>query len=151
MRGVGAVINIVIADDSQLIRKSLVSLLESDPDFKVVGEARDGFEAVELVNRLHPRVLVLDLMMPRLSGLEVLGNLRQSNPQVASVVLSMHNNIGYVRETLRLNAKAYVPKDAPPEELIQAVREAAAGRNYLCSWLQTILSGKPILTPAFEG
>jgi DNA-binding NarL/FixJ family response regulator len=133
-------INIVVADDNQLIRKILIALFNSEPDFKVVGEARDGFEAVNQVNRLHPDVLVLDLMMPGLKGLEVLAKLRQSNTQIASVILSMHTDLAYVRESLRLSAKAYVPKDAPPEELIQAVREAAAGRNFSCSLLPAVVN-----------
>jgi DNA-binding NarL/FixJ family response regulator len=90
---------------------------------------------------LHPDVLVLDLMMPGLKGLEVLEKLRQANSQIATVILSMHTDLAYVRESLRLCAKAYVPKDAPPEELIQAVRKAAAGRNFSCSLLPAMASG----------
>lgn len=127
--------NIVIADDNRLVRKILISILESEPDLKVIGEARDGFEAVRLVKSLQPDVLVLDLMMPGMNGLGVLAKLKQSNPQIGVVVLSMHTDLSYVRETVRLRANAYVPKDAPPEELIEAVTEAAAGRTVTSSLL----------------
>ena len=122
---------IVLADDHHVVRQGLRALLEAEPDFTVVGEAADGLEAVHLVERMQPNVLVLDLMLPGLSGLEVTRQVRQRSPQTRVVILSMHANEAYVVEALRNGAAAYVLKDASAAELVHAVREVAAGRHYL--------------------
>ncbi len=125
-------VSIVLADDNKLIRKSLKALLETETGLAVIGEARDGVEALRQVKTLKPDVLVLDLMMPRISGLEVLARLQKGGAPTASVVLSIHNDPGYIEESLRLNARAYISKDAPPEDLIAAIISAATGRGYDC-------------------
>jgi DNA-binding NarL/FixJ family response regulator len=122
---------IVLADDHHVVRQGLRSLLEAESDFSVVGEAGDGLEATQLVERLQPDVLVLDLMMPSLNGLEVTRQVSQRSPQTHVVILSMHPNEAYVLEALRAGAAAYVLKESTSAELVRAVREAVAGGRYL--------------------
>ncbi len=124
-------ITIVLADDHPIVRRGMRALLESKADFAVVGEAADGLEAVRVVERLRPDVLVLDLMMPGLSGLEVLRTVRQRAPETRVVVLSMYSNTAFVAEALKNGATGYVLKGCTEENLVRAVREAAAGRRFL--------------------
>jgi len=122
---------IVLADDHRIVRQGLRVLLSAEEDFEVIGEADDGREALELVRRLNPDVLVLDLMMPGLNGLEVARQLNKGGAAVGVVVLSMHDDEGFVLEALANGVKAYVLKDSNSSDLVQAVREVAAGRRYL--------------------
>lgn len=122
---------IVLADDHHLVRAGLRALLESEPDFQVVGEAADGLAAVQMVERMCPDVLIADLMMPDLNGLEVTRHLTQSTPATRVVVLSMHANEAYVLEALRNGASAYVLKDSRADDLVYAVHEVLLGRRYL--------------------
>jgi len=124
-------ITIVLADDHQIVRQGLRARLEGERDLSVIGEAGNGLEAARLVERLRPNVLVLDLMIPELSGLEVTRQLKKRSPKTRVVILSMHSHESYVVEALRNGAAGYVLKDASAEELIKAVREAAANRRYL--------------------
>ena len=124
-------ISIVLADDHHVVRYGLRLLLELEPDFTIAGEAADGLTAVQMVERLRPDVLVVDLMMPGLGGLEVARQVSQRSPRTRVAILSIHANEAYVLEALRNGAAAYVLKDASPDEFVQAVREVAAGRRYL--------------------
>jgi DNA-binding NarL/FixJ family response regulator len=107
------------------------ALLESDPDISIVGVAVDGPEAVRLTEHLQPDVLVIDLMMPGLSGLEALHIVRVRSPRTRSVVLSMHSSIAFVAQALQNGAIGYVLKGSPEENLLWSVKEAAAGRRFL--------------------
>jgi len=127
------VINIVLADDQQVVRKGLKALRSAEADLSVVGEAGDGLETVQLVERLKPDILVLDLMMSGINGLEVTRQLNKKGVKTGIVILSMHNNEAYVLEALRSGAKAYILKDSPPDELTRAIREVSSGRRYLSS------------------
>jgi DNA-binding NarL/FixJ family response regulator len=122
---------IVLADDHHVVRQGLRSLLEAEPDFSVIGETGNGLEVTQLVERLRPDVLVLDLMMPGLNGLEVTRQVSQRSPRTHVVILSMHANEAYVLEALRAGAVAYVLKESTSAELVRAVHEAVAGRRYL--------------------
>lgn len=124
-------IKIILADDHQVVRKGLKALLTSEPELSVVGEANDGLEAMQLTERLQPDVLILDLMMAGINGLEVTRQLNKKFPKIGIVILSMHSNEAYVLESLRSGARAYVLKESPPEELVHAVKEVFAGRRYL--------------------
>ncbi len=124
-------ITIVLADDHQVVRKGIRALLEMEPDFQIVGETGDGLEAVQLTIRLRPDVLVLDLMMPGLNGIDVTRQVTRQVPQTRVVLLSMYAGEDYVLEALRNGASGYVLKDASISELIQAIRDAVAGRRYL--------------------
>lgn len=122
---------IVLADDHHVVRQALRALLETEPDFHVIGEAGDGLETVRLVERLQPDSLVLDLMMGDINGLEVTRQVSKRSPRTRVVILSMYGNEAYVVEALRVGAKAYVLKESTSGELVRAIREAVAGRHYL--------------------
>jgi len=122
---------IVLADDHDVVRKGLRAVLEANPNCRVIGEAGNGQEATRLVERLRPDVLVLDLMMPGLNGLEVTRQVKRRSPKTHVVVLSMHRDESYVLEALKNGAATYVLKDSSVEELVKAVIEAVAGRRYL--------------------
>ena len=130
MASVG-VISVVVADDHHIVRRGLRALLDGEADIRVVGEAADGLDAVAEVERLRPDVLVLDLMMPGINGLEVARRVRHRESRTQVVMLSMYGDEGYILEALRNGAMAYVLKDADPRDLLTAVRDAASGRRYL--------------------
>ena len=122
---------IVLADDHHVVRQGLRALLEAEPDFNVIGEAGDGLEALQMVELLKPNVLVLDLMMPGLNGLEVTRQTIKHTSRTRVVILSMYTNEAYVLEALGNGASAYVVKDSSSADLVLAVREVALGRRYL--------------------
>lgn len=124
-------LTIVLADDHHVVRSGLRVLLENDLACTVVGEAGNGPEALALVERLQPDVLVADLIMPGLSGLEVARQTRIVSPQTRIVILSMHADESYVREALRAGVTAYVLKETLSNEFLYAVQQAAQGRRYL--------------------
>ena len=124
-------ISILLADDHHVVRLGVRALLEAEPDFAIVGEASDGLEAKALVERLQPDMLILDLMMPGLNGMEVLRQARELSPGTRVIVLSMHANEAYVVEALRHGASGYALKQSSMLELVQAIRQVMSGRNYL--------------------
>ena len=134
---------IVLADDHEIIRKGLRALLSSEIDLEVIGEASDGLQAVEIAERLHPDILILDLMMPGMSGLKVAARLVKSCPCTGIIILSMHGHEAYLREAILSGARAYVLKDHTAEEIIPAIRQVSAGRCYLDSSFSTV--NAPIL------
>jgi DNA-binding NarL/FixJ family response regulator len=124
-------VKVLLADDHPIVRQGLRNLINSEQDFMVIGEASDGLRAIELVNQLHPDVLVVDLMMPVLNGLEVIRRAKRNVPGMQIIVLSMQNADAYVVESLKLGASGYVLKDTGPAELIQAIKDVVAGQRYL--------------------
>jgi DNA-binding NarL/FixJ family response regulator len=124
-------ITIILVDDHAVVRHGLRTLLENDKNFQVVGETGDGLEAVRLAQKLEPQVIVVDLMIPSLNGLEVVRQVGRTCPETRILVLSMHANEAYVLEALRNKATGYALKDAKPSDIIEAVRAVAAGRRYL--------------------
>ncbi len=122
---------VVIADDHEIVRRGLRSLLEADGSCKVVADASDGLTALQTVEKLKPALLVLDLNMPRMHGLEVLKHVRANSPNTRVIVLSMHNDEPYVIEALRAGASAYLLKGSESQEIAQALKEVLAGRRYL--------------------
>jgi two-component system, NarL family, response regulator NreC len=134
-------LTILLADDHKVVRRGLRVLLSSEPDFKIVGEAENGSEALNLAEELKPDVMVLDLMMPLVNGLEVTRNICQQQPHPAVVILSMHGNEAYVVEAFKLGAQAYILKDATPEDLVYGIREAFAGRRYVSQPLVNSING----------
>ncbi len=121
-------ITIVLADDHIVLRQGLRSLIDAQPDLKVVAEASNGQEALQMVQEFKPDVLVLDLMMPGLNGLEIT---RQVFRMTKVLILSMHANEAYVIEALKKGASGYLLKDTTAAELTQAIRMVAAGLRYL--------------------
>ena len=124
-------IRVVLADDHPLVREGLRSLLEADPEFSVVGQAGDGAEVPALVDEHRPDVVVLDLMMPGRSGLDVTRDLAQHPDRPPVLILSMHESEAYVFEALRSGAAGYVLKQAPAAELALGIRAVASGVRYL--------------------
>jgi DNA-binding NarL/FixJ family response regulator len=122
---------IVLADDHPVVRKGLRALLESETDLRVIGEAVDGLNAVELTERLVPDVLLVDVIMPGITGLEAVRQVKQRVPQVRSVVFSMHASEAYINEAFKNGACGYVLKGADSDEMVTAVRTVSEGRRYL--------------------
>ena len=128
-------ITVALAEDHHLVRQGFKLVLAAESDMKLVGEAADGMAAVELVENQRPNVLLLDLMIPRLHGLEVIRRVHKEHPETRVIVLSMHADEPYVMEALRNGASGYVLKDCTGGDLVQAVRAVAAGRRYLSPML----------------
>jgi two-component system, NarL family, response regulator NreC len=124
-------LRVVIVDDHELVRQGVRALLHPEADIEVVGQAGDGLAALELVERLRPDVVVADLMLPGLGGLELTRQVIRRSPGTRVVVLSMHAEEPFVLGALDHGASAYVLKDAGIAELLRAIREAARGRRYL--------------------
>jgi DNA-binding NarL/FixJ family response regulator len=120
-------IRIVIADDHAVLRESLSALLATQPDFEVVGMAADGVEALDLVQKVHPDVLVLDLFMPNSDGFEVLRTLDRAGSQIATVVLTGSENDSDYTNVVRMGGRGLVLKSDGPQKLFSAVRSVAAG------------------------
>jgi len=122
---------ILLADDHKLVRQGIRGLLEDEPDFVVVGEARDGIEALDLAKIVKPDILVTDLKMPRLDGLEVIRYLRKADPGIRTIMLTMVSDEIYVTEAIEAGAHGYVVKDSSINELIQAIRIVGGGQRYI--------------------
>lgn len=123
--------SIVLAEDHSIVREGLRLLLSGDPRLRVVGEAPDGLAAVELVERLQPDLLIVDVMMPGLNGLDVIRQVAQRAPRTAIVVLSMYADESYVLRALRLGALGYVLKQSSSTDLLKAIAAVLEGRTYL--------------------
>ena len=124
-------VRVLLADDHTLVRAGLRKLLESLPSIDVVGEASDGLELIELVERLQPHVILMDIAMPGLNGLEATGRICRSWPEIRVLILSMHQNAEYIRQALRQGAVAYLLKDSAPMELELALKAVLQGETYL--------------------
>jgi DNA-binding NarL/FixJ family response regulator len=124
-------LRILLADDHTLVRAGIRALLAQMPDIEVVGEAGDGREALALVKALRPDVLLMDIAMPGMSGLEAAAQVKKECPGVKVIILSMHANEEYVMQALRAGATGYLLKDAASVELDLALKAAVAGQTYL--------------------
>lgn len=136
----------ILADDHEIVRRGLSALLTNEKLCSVIAEASDGLSAVKLVEKHRPQVLFLDLNLPRLHGLEVLRQVRDTCPQTRVLILSMHNDEPYVIETLRAGASAYILKGSESTEIATALREVLAGRRFLSAplseWAINALTAK---------
>ena len=124
-------IRVLVVDNHALMCAGLRLLLREMDGIEVVGEAGDGRAAIDAVRRLHPEVALIDLILPRMNGLEAIRRIHALDPAVRIVALSMHSGTEYVGAALRAGACGYLVKDAAPQELENAIREAAAGGSYL--------------------
>lgn len=138
---------IILADDHSVLRAGLKLLLESQPDLRVVGEASSGVEALDLAGKLHPDLLLLDLSMPNLGGLEALPVLRKLAPSAKILILTMHDDPQYLRTALKSGASGYVLKKAADSELIFAIRAVLRGEMYVHPSLTRVLL-EDMLPPA---
>ena len=141
-------IKIVLAEDHNIVRQGFKLVLQGEKDFQLVGEAMDGMEAMHLVETKKPDVLVLDLMIPRVHGLEVIRQVRDDHKRTRVIVLSMHADQPYVVESLRSGAAGYVLKDCTAADLVKAIREVMAGRKYVSPSSRT--SRSPRLSPTLS-
>src|SRR6202158_4853874 len=124
-------IRVLRADDHALVRQGFRMILTEQPDMEIVGEAGNGREAVELAEKLHPDVVVMDVAMPELNGIEATRRLIASSPKTRVLALSMHKDSVYVREILRAGARGYLLKESIDSDLVNAVRAVARGGGYL--------------------
>jgi DNA-binding NarL/FixJ family response regulator len=124
-------IRVLLADDHKLVRAGIRSLLERMPDMEVVAEASDGLEAIRLVEQNQPQIVLMDLAMPRLNGLEATRHLTRTFPEVRVLILSIYSDEEHVYQALRAGAAGYLLKGAATEELELAIRSVARGETYL--------------------
>jgi DNA-binding NarL/FixJ family response regulator len=127
----GRKIRILIADDHPVLRRGLRALIEEEPDMEVVGEAGNGLEAVQLAERLRPDVVIMDISMPELDGLEATRRIRERSPSTYILILTVHAHERYLFPVLKAGASGYVRKTAADEELIEAIRVVARGDVFL--------------------
>lgn len=124
-------IRVVLADDHAVVRRGFALILSAQPDIEIVGEASNGREAIEVATTHHADVVVMDVAMPGLNGVEATRRLMEASPRTRVLALSMHKDSVYVREILRAGARGYLLKDAIDSDLVAAVRAVAAGEGYL--------------------
>jgi DNA-binding NarL/FixJ family response regulator len=122
--------SLVIADDHAIVREGLRRLLERERDLRVVGEAEDGAELLDQIERHHPEVVILDISMPRLGGLETLERIRKRHPGVKAILLSMHGDPPFVHSAVSLGADGYLLKNGPVADVLEAVRAVVRGGSF---------------------
>src|SRR5579885_3112686 len=132
-------IRILLADDHRVMRSGLKLLLEREPDLRVVGEASDGRETVAMAERENPDVVVMDIAMPAMNGIEATRQIVARNPDTAVAILSMHSDESYVIRSLKAGAKAYLLKDSAEADLIAAIRAITDGKSFFSPAVRRIL------------
>jgi two-component system response regulator NreC len=132
-------VRVLLADDHAIVRRGLKSLLESDGAIVVVGEAADGLEALRLCDDLQPEILIVDIAMPRLNGIEVTARVQKLARPPRVIVLSMHSDESYILRALAAGARAYLLKDATDEDLLPAIRAVAAGKPFFSPTVSEVL------------
>jgi DNA-binding NarL/FixJ family response regulator len=131
---------VFLADDHGVVRKGLRFLLERQPDMEVVGEASDGREAIDLVSELKPHVVIMDIAMPRLNGIDATSQIVKRDPSIGVIMLSMHSDEGYLIRTLAAGAKGYLLKESAEADLVRAVEAVAQGKPFFSPAIaQTLL------------
>jgi two-component system response regulator NreC len=132
-------IHLLLVDDHVVVRMGLRMLFESEPDIEILGEAASAFEAIEAASRLHPDVILMDIGLPDLSGIDATRAIKKAIPNICVVALTIHEDQEYFFKMLEAGASGYVPKRAAPEELLTAIRTAARGEVYLYPSLAKLL------------
>ena len=131
---------VLLADDHSIVRRGMRSLLESEASIEVVAEAADGLEALRLCEEHHPDLLILDVAMPKLNGIDVAARTQKMQPPPRAIMLSMHLDESYVMRSLHAGARAYLLKDATDEDLLPAVRAVAAGKSFFSPAVSGVLA-----------
>ncbi|MFN0049558.1 MAG: response regulator [Cytophagales bacterium] len=132
-------IKLLIVDDHQVVRKGVSTLLENEPDIEIVGEAADGFEAIEKIKLLNPNVVLLDISMPKMNGIETAELIQKNHKTVRSLIFSMHNNEDYIVKSVKSGAFGYILKDTTKVEMLNALRSVANGEKYFNPEISNIL------------
>jgi DNA-binding NarL/FixJ family response regulator len=140
-------VRVLLADDHPIVLQGLRRLLDSKPDFLVVAETGDGLEVLPLAEQYKPDVLIVDLMMPGLNGLEVTRQVCQRLEGIRVIVLSMHKDDGYVIQALQNGASGYMIKDTGPSELVEAIHQVMRGRRYLSQAISDRFSDQTLFHP----
>ncbi len=130
-RKVAERIRVLLVDDHTILRQGVRALLAREPDMEVIGEAGDGVEAIEQVSNLHPDVVVMDVVMPRMNGLEATRKLRELYPELRILILSMYDDNEYVTQIIQAGAAGYVLKHAAGNDLVSAIRDVHKGASFL--------------------
>lgn len=138
------VAKIVIADDHSMVREGLKQLLELDGEIKVIGEASDGIECLQLLEKMMPQVLLLDINMPNMNGLEVLTKIKEKNLKVKVIILTVHNEIEYLLKAVDIGIDGYMLKDSNSTELKEAIFHVINGETYIQPNLIPLLNSKMI-------
>ena len=133
-------INIILADDHVLVRKGIKAMLESESEIEVVGEAGTGSDALNAARALRPDILLLDIRMPGMSGLDAAAKLREYSPDTKAVILSMHDSEEYVLQALSAGAYGYLLKDTDKDEFIKALKQVSSGNKYFSGSVSNILA-----------
>jgi two-component system invasion response regulator UvrY len=133
-------ITVLIADDHKLIRETWSFILNSDPRFSVVAQCSDGEEAVEMAQKLRPKIALLDINMAPMNGIEATEQIRKFSPSTKIIGVSMHSQPAYVKKLLKLGAMGYVTKNSPQQEMFDAIATVHEGKRYICAEVKTILS-----------
>jgi two-component system response regulator NreC len=134
-----AKIRVLLVEDHTVVRQGLRRLLELDPQIEIVGEVGDGRAAIDAVRRLHPAVAIVDISLPSLNGIEVTRQLAKVSPDTKVLILSMHADDGYVRQSLKAGARGYLLKDADDQDLLKAVTALSAGESCFSPAVSKIL------------
>jgi DNA-binding NarL/FixJ family response regulator len=135
-------VRVLLADDHGIVRRGLRTMLESAPGVSVVGEAADGLEALRLCAELRPEILIVDVGMPKLNGIEVATRALRSLPSLKVIFLSMHSDESYIMRALAAGASAYLLKEATDEDLLPALSAVAAGKRFFSPAVSTLLAGE---------
>ena len=132
-------LRVLLADDHQLMRSGVRLMLKREPGMEVIGEASDGREAVALAKSLKPDVVIMDIGMPNLNGIEAAAQMTQDNPQLAVMILSMHTDETYVLRALKAGARGYLLKDSAEADLLKAVHVVAGGKSFFSPAVSKVL------------
>ena len=130
---------VLLADDHAIVRRGLRSLLETEPGLSIVGEAADGLEALRLCEETHPDVLIVDIAMPRLNGIDLAARAQKLEPPPRTLILSMHSDESYIIRALAAGARGYLLKESTDEDLLPAIRAVAAGRPFFSAAVASVL------------
>ncbi len=139
-------ISVVLADDHVLVRKGIKAMLESDTEIDVVGEASNGAEALKVARELRPNILILDIRMPEMTGLEAAAQLDQYAPTTKAVILSMHDSEEYVLRALDSGAYGYLLKDTDKNEFVKALKQIHSGNKYFSGAVSNVLANRLLRT-----
>lgn len=132
-------VKVILADDHVIVRNGIKALLENEPNIEVIAEASSGQEALELVGEFHPDILIIDIRMPGMSGLEATSKLKNYSEKTRALILSMHDTEEYVLQSIRVGASGYLLKDDSKEEFLKAIDSVSSGDKYFSSSISKIL------------